>query len=47
MKKQYFTPETRQREIALDQVLANASLLPGSGSESFNDDGEFDWGDNK
>ena len=30
----------------IEYNLLNSNLLPGSGSESFNDDGEFDWGDN-
>ena len=45
MKKCYFAPETHDAQLVIEHVLANATLFTGSGSESLNDGGDFDWGD--
>ena len=46
MKKIYFTPQIRTKACRIEQNLLGTNLLPGSGSEKFSDDGEFEWGDN-
>lgn len=45
MKRIYFTPQLRMKDYLLEQNLLGTNQLPGSESEQFNDDGEFDWGD--
>ncbi len=46
MKRNYLTPQTRTKACRFEQNLLGTNLLPGSGSEQFSDDGEFNWGDN-
>ena len=45
MKFKYTQPCTRWSPVLIEKNLLASNQLPGSGSEKFNDDGEFDWGD--
>jgi hypothetical protein len=46
MKRTYLTPHAHSTDFLIEDNLLNSNLLPGSESEKFSDDGEFDWGDN-
>ena len=46
MKRIYLTPHAHSTDFLIEDNLLNSNLLPGSESEKFSDDGEFDWGDN-
>ena len=46
MKKTYIIPVTVSIVYRIEQNLMTSNTLPGTKTEDFNDDGDFDWGDN-